>query len=173
MDASWMVTSWSSIMMVIISALGIYTALILFTRIAGLRSFSKMSSFDFAITVAIGSLVATTVLTKDPPLLQAVVALAVLFLLQMGIAGLRNFKVIQKLVDNKPLLLMRGTEMLEENMKRAKVSHSDMLAKLREANVTQFRQVKAVVMETTGDISVLHHSDTEHHLDEKLLDDLQ
>lgn len=173
MDASWIVTSWSAIVMVLISTAGIYAALILFTRLAGVRTFSKMSSFDFAVTVAIGSLIASTVLSQDPPLFQAIIALACLFGIQMGVARLRENKLVQQIVDNKPVLLMDGTKMLEQNMKKAKVSHSDMLAKLREANVTQFRQVKAVIMETTGDISVLHHSDEEHELDEDLLDDLR
>jgi uncharacterized membrane protein YcaP (DUF421 family) len=158
--------------MVVISTLSIYIILILFTRVAGVRTFSKISSFDFAITVAIGSLIATTVLSKDPPLFQASVALASLFVIKMSIARLRKNKFVKYLVDNKPVLLMKGSVMLDENMKKAKVSRSDLLAKLREANVTKFKHIKAVIMETTGDISVLHHSDEEHELDEHLLDDL-
>ena len=36
------------------------------------------------------------------------------------------------------------------------MTRADLLAKLREANVLSFHQVHAVVMETTGDVSVLH-----------------
>jgi uncharacterized membrane protein YcaP (DUF421 family) len=64
---------------------------------------------------------------------------------------------------------MRGTEILHDNMKSAKVTHNDLRAKLREANVTQLLQVKAVVLETTGDISVLHNDDPNHKLDDELL----
>ncbi|MGK7371229.1 MAG: DUF421 domain-containing protein, partial [Candidatus Halalkalibacterium sp. M3_1C_030] len=157
---------------VLISTLGIYTILILLTRISGVRTFSKISSFDFAVTVAIGSLIASTILSKDPPLVQAIVALAALFLIQMGIARLRESEFIQLLVDNKPVLLMKGTTIIEENMKKAKVTRSDLLAKLREANVTQMDQIKAVIMESTGDISVLHHGDVDHQIDSVLLDDV-
>lgn len=173
MDFSWITTSFSSALMVIISTIGIYVALILFTRLAGVRSFSKMSSFDFAVTVAIGSLVASTVLAKDPPLLQAIVALGVLFLIQIGVASLRSRSFVRGLVDNKAILLMDGTEIIQENMKKARVTHADLLGKLREANVTQFSQIKAVVMETTGDISVLHHQDQDHKIDDELLQDLR
>ncbi|MDZ7691287.1 MAG: DUF421 domain-containing protein [Balneolaceae bacterium] len=173
MDSSWITTSFSTVLMVILSTIGIYVALIVFTRLAGVRSFSKMSSFDFAVTVAIGSLIATTVLTKDPPLLQAIVALAALFVIQIGVASLRSRSLIRGLVDNKAIMLMDGTEILKDNMKKAKVTHADLLAKLREANVTQFSQIKAVVMETTGDISVLHHHDQDHKLDNELLKDLR
>ncbi|MDZ7755806.1 YetF domain-containing protein [Rhodohalobacter sp.] len=55
-------------------------------------------------------------------------------------------------------------------MKTARVTREDLLAKLREANVTQFSQIKAVIMETTGDISVLHHQDTDHEIDKELFE---
>lgn len=156
--------------MVILTTLGIYITLIVLTRLGGLRSFSKMSSFDFAITVAIGSVIASTILTKNPPLFQAMIALGVLYALQLTVASLRGrSKMLSNLVDNQPMLLMNGTTYLEDNMRKARVTHDDLRAKLREANVTQLSQVKAVVMEATGDVSVLHHSDREHHLDDELL----
>lgn len=173
MDSSWIVTTFSSFIMVVVSTLGIYISLILFTRLAGVRTFSKMSSFDFAVTVAIGSLIASTILTKNPPLLQAITAMGGLFLIQMIIAQFRDTDLVRKIVDNKPILLMDGTEMLESNMKKARVTKEDILGKLREANVTQFNQIKAVVMETTGDISVLQHHEEDHELERKLLTDVR
>lgn len=170
MDYTWINTSWLSVWMVVLTTIGIYVALITFTRIAGLRSFSKMSSFDFAMTVAIGSIVASTILTKNPPLLQAIAALATVYILQMSIAKFRVISPIaDSAIDNEPILLMKGTEILDKNLKKAKVTNDDLRAKLREANVTQLKQVKAVVMETTGDVSVLHHSDENHELDSILL----
>lgn len=52
---------------------------------------------------------------------------------------------------------MIGPDMLEENLKATKVTPDDLKAKLREANVTDLNQIKAVVLETTGEISVLHN----------------
>ncbi len=173
MDLSWLLTTKTAILMVVISSLGIYISLILFTRIYGVRSFSKMSSFDFAITIAIGSVIASAILSKNPPLLQSIVALASLFVLQMTVSKFREYSFMRMLVDNKPILLMNGADILEENMKTAKVTHEDLLCKLREANVTQFSQVKAVIMETTGDISVLHHQDTDHKIDDGLIEDVR
>jgi len=116
MDFSWINTSWMAAWMVIVSTGGIYLALIIFTRIAGLRSFSKMSSFDFAITVSFGSVIAGVILTQDPPLLQAIVGLGALYAFQVIVARLRGSSpVMSKLVNNEPLLLMRGTEILEDN----------------------------------------------------------
>jgi uncharacterized membrane protein YcaP (DUF421 family) len=133
-----------------------------------------MSSFDFAMTVAIGSLIASTIISDSPPLFQAIVALAFLYILQMTVARLRgNSTVMSKLVNNKPLLLMRGEEVLQENLRAARVTNDDLRAKLREANVTQYSQIHAVVMEATGDISVMHNDDEGHDLDDGLLKDVR
>jgi uncharacterized membrane protein YcaP (DUF421 family) len=51
---------------------------------------------------------------------------------------------------------MAGEEMLEENLRLSRVTPDDVRAKLRAANVLTKSQVRAVVLETTGDISVLH-----------------
>ena len=170
MDYSWITTSWTAILMVIISSIGIYIAVILFTRLSGLRSFSKMSSFDFAMTVAIGSVIATTILNGEIPLIQAIVGLGALYILQIGVAKLRGISpLINNLVDNQPVLLMNGSRILDENLKSTKVTPDDLRAKLREANVTDFSQILAVVLETTGDISVLHSKDGSQKLDDDIL----
>ena len=139
---AWLTTSWTALLLVLLSALAIYVSLVLLTRLAGLRSFSKLSSFDFAITVAIGTVIASTMLTQNPPLLQAVFVLTVLYGIQMSVAYLRQrYDWMGRLVDNKPLLLMDGPELIHENLRRAQVTEADIRAKLRQANVTDMNQV--------------------------------
>lgn len=139
----------------VVSTLAIFTAVITYTRIAGLRSFSKMSSFDFASTVAIGSIMATVAVT-EASLVNGFLGLATLFVAQVVVALLRRRTTFERLVDNQPVLLMRGPHVLEDNLRRSRVTHADIRAKLREANVTHPDQILAVVLETTGDVSVLH-----------------
>ncbi len=170
----WITMPPSVIPKVLLSTAGIYVAVILFTRISGLRSFAKISSFDFAMTVAVGSLIATTITTDDPPLLQGIIALAGLYMMQILIAYLRTkgYAFIS-VVDNQPLLLMEGENVLKENLVEAKVTYADLLEKLREANVTEFSQVKAVVFETTGHISVLHNNKLPHQWDKGLIENVR
>lgn len=60
---------------------------------------------------------------------------------------------------------MKDGKVIQKNLDKCRVTVSDLKAKLREANVIQLSEVKAVVFESTGDISVLHGSD------DKILDD--
>ncbi|MAN27811.1 MULTISPECIES: DUF421 domain-containing protein [Mesonia] len=165
----WLQTSPQSLLNIILCAIGIYIAVIVCTRIAGKRSFSKMSSFDFAITVAIGSIVASTILSSSVSVVDGAVGLIAVYVLQMTAASLRSFSFFEKMIDNSPLLLMDGQEILEENLKKAKVTKADLHSKLREANVIKFSQVKAVVFEATGDISVLHAENSDMELEAELL----
>ena len=165
----WFEASTTSLIAIVLTAMGIYFATILFTRLAGKRSFSKMSSFDFAMTVAIGSIIATTVLSNTVSLVQGVVGLAAVYTLQIAIAVLRRFEIIQKLIDNQPMLLMDGEKILHENLRKARVTEEDLLSRLREANVLELSQVRAVIFECTGDISVLHTQDKNVSVEDWLL----
>ncbi len=137
-------------------------------RVIGLRAFSKMTSFDFVTTVAIGSLLAGCVQAETwSAAIQVLIAIAALLGIQYAVARTRTRRNgFEGLIDNTPALLMRDGEFLEPELTRTRTSRSDVIAKLREANVLHVTDVRAVVLEATGDISVLHGK----HLDDALLD---
>lgn len=152
----WFAFSWEGLAAICVAAVGIYITVILMTRICGKRSFSKMSSFDFAMTVAIGSIIATTILSKSVSLPEGMIGIVAAYLLQMGAALIRRNDTAKKIMDNQPLLLMDGPVILDDNLRKSRVAKSDLRSKLREANITELSEIKAVVFETTGNISVLH-----------------
>lgn len=137
-------------------AVVIVVAVIILTRLNGLRSLSKQSAFDFPITVATGSLIASTILSKDVSIAAGVVAATSLYVVQALISLVRlNLGFFKEAVDNTPILLMEGERILDANLRRARLTREDLFAKLRTAGVTDLSQVRAVVFETTADVSVL------------------
>jgi uncharacterized membrane protein YcaP (DUF421 family) len=148
-------TSWWDLLVILAASVLAYAATVAFIRLAGLRSMSKMSSFDFIVTVGVGAILGSTALGSRN-LLHGVLAIAFLLGIQVSVAWLRRNANFGKIVDNQPLLLMADGTFLEDHLSRARVTRSEVIAKMREANVLNFSQVKAVVLETTGDISVLH-----------------
>lgn len=166
----WLTDGSSDLVMVVISGVATYVAILLYTRLVGLRSFSKMSAADFAMTVAVGSLFASTISSPSPSLAVGLTAIAVLFFGQWGFAFLRmKSSLFSRWVDNEPLLLMRDGKVLDDNLKRANVTRNDLYAKLREANALRLSEVRAVVFETTGDISVLHSSSSDARLEPEVM----
>ncbi len=155
MISDWLTTSTQELWLVPLSTLLILLVAIIAVRIVGLRSLSKMSSFDFLVTVALGSTLATVAATSTS-VVNGGIAFASLLAFQAVIAVARKTPRFASVVDNQPQLLMTGPVMHEAAMASCRVTRDDLIAKLREANVTRLDQVLAVVLETTGDISVLH-----------------
>jgi uncharacterized membrane protein YcaP (DUF421 family) len=145
--------------------------IVVVVRVVGLRAFSKMTAFDFVVTVATGSLLAGAAQASSwPAFFQATLAMAGLLGVQYATARLRkSSERFEAVVQNAPVLLMRDGEILHDALTATRVAKDDLIAKLREANVLEFADVRAVVLETTGDISVLHGS----KLQEQLLDSVQ
>ena len=141
---------------VLSSVAGIWVIVVV--RFIGLRAFSKMTAFDFVITVAIGSLLAGASQAGSwSAFVQATVAIASLLIVQFIVARLRIASdQFESIVQNAPVLLMRDGEIFHKALHATRVAEDDLIAKLREANVLDLSDVRAVVLETTGDISVLH-----------------
>jgi len=88
---------------------------------------------------------------------QAMVALAALFVVQWSVARLRkSSSMVEQAIQNEPILLMVDGRFCDRAMDETRVARSDIVAKLRESNTMHFDEVRAVVLETTGDISVMH-----------------
>ncbi|MAM38601.1 MAG: DUF421 domain-containing protein [Erythrobacter sp.] len=147
----------------VLSVFGI-SWIILLVRVVGLRSFSKMTNFDFVMTLAMGSLLASASQSQEwPALVQTLTAMASLFAVQYFMSRLRRWsRQLDRLVQNTPVLLMKDGEILHEALRATRVAEEDLMAKLREANALDLSSVRAVVLETTGNISVLHGK----HMDE-------
>ena len=139
------------------------TWIIILVRVTGLRSFSKMTSFDFVVTVATGSLLAGAAqATSWNGFIQASVAIATLFAAQVGLAYARQtVPTFAALIGNQPVLLMEDGKILEEALAATRVSRTDLIAKLREANALDPSKVKWAVLESTGDVSILHGEDAD------------
>jgi uncharacterized membrane protein YcaP (DUF421 family) len=152
---------------VVLSLIGIVWVTLVI-RLIGLRSLSKMTNFDFVVTLASGSLLAGAVqASKWPAFVQALAGVAAIFVLQFLIAKLRQqSESFEQAMQNGPIFLMWEGKFIDNALETSRVAKDDVIAKLREANVLDMGQVRAVVLETTGDISVLHGD----HLDDDLVD---
>lgn len=160
---NWIYSPEDPLVQTLIGCVIIFFVIIVLTRLIGLRSFAKFTAYDFAFTIAIGSVISST-LTSSTSLAHGAVAIFGLLLLTFIFSFLeRKFPFLSKLLSNAPLLLMDGSEILHHNLKYARIEKDQLISKLREANVLNFDQVHAVVLESTGDISVLHASDSAQH----------
>mgnify|MGYP003659899829 CR=1 FL=1 len=147
---------WPGLLRVVVVGTLAYAGLILILRVSGKRTLSKMNAFDLVVTVALGSTLATVLLSKDVALTKGIVAFLVLVGLQYAIAwaSVRS-KLVRNLVKAEPVLLFHDGRMLDSALARERVVPEEILAALRNGGHADPAEVAAVVLETDGTFSVI------------------
>ncbi|MFD2189769.1 DUF421 domain-containing protein [Pistricoccus aurantiacus] len=148
--------SGQALLRVAVSAVLAYITLVVFLRISGRRTLSKMNAFDLVVTVALGSILATIILSKDVTLAQGGLALAALIGMQYLLTW-TSVRVpwVRKLVTGEPALLLYQGAILPEALRKARVTEDELYAAVREAGEDDLKDLRAVVLETDGEFSVL------------------
>lgn len=133
-----------------------YIGVIFLLRSSGKRTLSKWNSFDFVVTIAFGSILASMMLTKSTSLAQGLLAFAMLVLFQFGLTWISaHSSMVQHLIKAEPSLLLFQGQFQTNVMKQERVAEGEILSALRESGVSEIEQVAAVILETDGSFSVI------------------
>ena len=133
-----------------------YASLVALLRVSGKRTLSQMNAFDFVVTVALGSTLATILLSSEVSLVQGVIAFVVLVGLQFGLTwtSVRS-RTVAQLVKAEPVALVYRGEVLRDAMARERVLPAELAAAVREHGSARVEDVDLVVLETDGTFSVV------------------
>ena len=149
-------TDWTGLLRIAVTTVIAYFLVVFMLRISGKRTLAKMNAFDFVVTIALGSILSTVILNKSTPIFEGLLAIALLILLQFFITSLTvRSKVFKKFVSSSPTLLFYNGDLLLSEMKNMRVSQDEINKSVREAGHSGFTTVNAIVMESTGDITVI------------------
>jgi uncharacterized membrane protein YcaP (DUF421 family) len=147
---------WESLLRTLVVGVLAYVALVVFLRISGRRTLSTMNAFDLVVTVALGSTLATVVLSKDVSLLDGSLAFALLIGLQFAITWSSvRARWVRQLVTGEPLMLLYRGDVLPAALRKARVTADEVRAAVRSAGRASLDEVEAVVLETDGSFSVV------------------
>lgn len=148
--------SWDDILHTLITGTLSYFGLIVWLRISGKRTLSKWNSFDFVVTVAFGSILASTLLTGSTSFAQSMVGIGLLVGFQFLLTWLSvRTTAVQSLIKAKPTLLLFKGELLNATLKQKRVAKGEILAAIRASGQGQVETIDAVVLETNGNFSVI------------------
>ncbi len=154
--SEWFGASWGTIGGVVAGTVAMYCSTLASARIAGRRTLAQLSAFDAIITIAIGSLLATTSVSREVSYAQGMAALAALLGLQLAVAaGRRRFPLFRRLVEFEPQLAVRDGELhLDKSPFGAQLTRAELESALREHGVFDLTKACLVVLEPTGKVSV-------------------
>ena len=133
-----------------------YAALILVLRLAGKRSLGKLNAFDLVVTVALGSTLATVLLSKDVAFVEGALAFAMLAGLQFLVTRASiQWRWFKRLVRSHPQLLVEDGCYLDHTLKSERVTREEVDQVIRNHGYGRIGDVAAVVLETDGSFSVI------------------
>jgi len=146
---------WVDAIRVVVSCIVFYGGVLLLVRVLGQRTLASLSSFDLAAIIALGAVIGRAILGDTPTLFAGLLGLATLLILQAVTGQVRRFRRAARVVNSPAVVLMAGDELLLDNMARSHVVADEVYSKLRLAGVRNRSEVACVIMEPTGQISVL------------------
>lgn len=148
--------SWESLFRTFVITILAYVLLIVLLRGSGKRTLSKMNAFDFIVTIALGSTLATVMLNKSIALADGFFAFFLLVSLQYIITYLSTrFSFVNNLIKSSPTLLFYKGEMIKKAMKAERIAEDEVLAIIRKKGYSTTNNIDAVVLETDGSLSVI------------------
>ncbi len=153
-------SGWESLLRTLVVGVLAYVVLVVFLRVSGNRTLSKMNAFDMVVTVALGSTLATVLLTKDVALADGALAFALLIVLQFIVtwSSVRT-RWVRRLVTGEPVMLLYRGEVVPAVLRRTRVTEAEVRAAIRAAGLDSLGAVHAVVLETDGSFSIVRAGD--------------
>ena len=149
---------WKSIGHVTLATVIAFITLFFFLRISGKRALAKLNAFDFVVTVALGSTLSYMMLAMVP-LVEGTIVLVLILILQYFFAWTaRTSKKMEKFINAVPSLVYYDGEYMEKTMTREAITKGEIMATIRNSGIDQIEDVKAVVMELNGQITVVRKS---------------
>jgi uncharacterized membrane protein YcaP (DUF421 family) len=151
---------WSGIGRVLLVAIVAYVALIFLLQAFGKRTLATMTAFDFVVTVAIGSILANILLSKDTVIMEGMTAFVVLVGMQYVISTLSSrSRQFESYVKSSPRILLYQGQFLEHAMQAERITKADVLFAIRQQGKDSVENIEAVVLEANGSISVVPKTD--------------
>jgi uncharacterized membrane protein YcaP (DUF421 family) len=119
-----------------------------------------MNAFDFIVTIALGSVLATVLLDNSVSLSEGAVAFFVLIGMQYIVTWLSvRFPIVDRLVKSVPVLLVYDGRLLSRAMKESRVTEDEILTAIRNQGIPSLDNVQAIVLETDGSFAVVGRAD--------------
>ena len=151
--------SWDRIVTTVAAGIVIYVFVIVVLRTSGKRTLAKLNAFDFVVTIAIGSTVASGVVSRMVPVVEAAVALATLVSLQLAVAvAVRRWPRVRQAVTSAPTALLVDGELRADALSASRIAASEVAAAVRKEGFGSLGEIDCVVLETDGSLSVIADS---------------
>ena len=133
----------------------LYLVLIFVIRMMGKRQIGQMEASEFVVTMLVANLAAIPMQDSGIPLYSGLVPILTVLAVELCLSCLiLKSVVIRKFFCGKPVILIDNGKILQENLRRTRVTLDELSGHLREKDVLDIRAVQYAILETNGNLSV-------------------
>lgn len=140
---------------VAVKAVLLYVTAVVGFRLGERRTLAEMSPFDFVAAVAVGAIVGRIPNAHDTSYLEGAITLVVILAVHSFITRLRRMKPMSGIIDHAPRLLVVKGQVIEPELRRSGFTRADLAGLLRQRNIRDLSEVRYVIFEQRGKVSVI------------------
>ena len=133
----------------------LYLTMIIVIRILGKRQIGQMEPSEFVVTMMVANLATIPMEDDGIALFAGFVPICVILgaELVLSFLNLKSSK-LRRLLCGKPVILIENGNILQQNLRKARISLDELTGHLREKDVLDIRSVQYAILETNGNLSV-------------------
>ena len=133
----------------------LYLVLIAVIRLMGKRQVGQMEPSEFVVTMLVANLASIPMQDGGIPLYSGIVPILTVLALELILSGLVLRSIpLRRLLCGKPVILIENGRILQNNLRRTRITLDELTSQLREKDVLEPGEVQYAILETNGNISV-------------------
>lgn len=147
---------------ILIRAIIAFAAMFVFAKLIGKRQLTQITFFEYIVGIALGDMAAIITDDATTPIYRGLLPMAVYTAFPIGLSWLAlKSKTARDVFEGKARVLIKDGKILEDNLKKERMSTDELLENLRSRNIFQLADVEFALMESSGTINVLPKSDSQ------------
>ena len=133
----------------------LYLVLIFSIRLMGKRQIGQMEPSEFVVTMLVANLASIPMQDSAIPLFSGIVPILTVLGVELVLSALSLKSIwLRKLLCGKPVILIENGNILQQNLKKTRVTLDELTGHLREKDVLDIKSVQFAILETNGNLSV-------------------
>lgn len=141
---------------IVLRASAIFAALYLLLRLLGKRELGQMTPFELLVLIVIGDLIQQGVTHNDFSVTGAILAVATFAFWGVVLSWASYVSPrLNKILEGEPRVIVRDGVLLEENLRRDRMTRAEIESEMRLAGIGTMRDVAWAILEPQGRISFI------------------
>jgi uncharacterized membrane protein YcaP (DUF421 family) len=122
----------------------------------GKREIGQLTPFELVVMIVLGDLIQQGVTHNDFSLTGAILAISTFAFLAIMMSWITYlFPRAEKLLDGEPRVIVRDGELLKDNLRRDRITQSEVESEMRLAGISRMSDVAWAILEPQGKISFI------------------